>query len=118
MYQPIIDLTSGLIVKAEALVRWQHPVRGLLNPAEFISVAESSGMIIGIGDWVFQQAARQALQLQALSTADLQICVNKSASQFRDDGRRMGFRPGIYAFRTDFRRGIEGKTTKIGLACE
>lgn len=86
LYQPIIDLASGLIVKAEALVRWQHPVRGLLNPAEFISVAESSGMIIGIGDWVFQQAARQTRQLQALSTADFQICVNKSASQFRDDG--------------------------------
>jgi EAL domain-containing protein (putative c-di-GMP-specific phosphodiesterase class I) len=86
LYQPIIDLASGAIVKAEALVRWQHPVRGLLNPAEFITVAESSGMIIGIGDWVFRQAVRQAQQLQAIASPDFQVCVNKSASQFRDDG--------------------------------
>ena len=86
MYQPIVNLANGAIVKAEALVRWQHPVRGLLNPAEFISVAESSGMIIGIGDWVFQQAARQARQLQTIASTDFQVCVNKSASQFRDDG--------------------------------
>ncbi|MYM80514.1 EAL domain-containing protein [Duganella sp. FT50W] len=85
MYQPIIDLTSGAIVKAEALVRWQHPLRGLLSPADFITVAESSGMMIGIGDWVFQQAARQARQWQAIASPAFQICVNKSASQFRDD---------------------------------
>jgi EAL domain-containing protein (putative c-di-GMP-specific phosphodiesterase class I) len=49
-------------------VRWQHPTRGLLNPAEFIGVAESSGMIVGIGDWVFRQAAREVQKLQALSS--------------------------------------------------
>jgi diguanylate cyclase (GGDEF)-like protein/PAS domain S-box-containing protein len=86
MYQPIIDLSNGAIVKAEALVRWQHPSRGLLNPAEFISVAESSGMITGIGDWVFHQAAREVQKLQALSSPAFQIGVNKSAWQFRDDG--------------------------------
>jgi len=86
MYQPIIDLSSGAIAKAEALVRWQHPVRGLLNPAEFIGVAESSGMIIGIGDWVFRQAAREVQKLQALSSPAFQISVNKSAWQFREDG--------------------------------
>ncbi|MYM22899.1 EAL domain-containing protein [Duganella sp. FT135W] len=86
MYQPIIDLSNGAIVKAEALVRWQHPTRGLLNPAEFIGVAESSGMIFGIGDWVFRQAAREVQKLQALSSPTFQISVNKSAWQFRDDG--------------------------------
>ncbi|WP_432380860.1 putative bifunctional diguanylate cyclase/phosphodiesterase [Duganella sp. P38] len=86
LYQPIVDLASGAIVKAEALVRWEHPVRGLLNPAEFLAVAESSGMIAGIDDWVFQQAARQALRLQAMTSPAFQVCVNKSASQFRDDG--------------------------------
>lgn len=86
MYQPIIDLASGAIVKAEALVRWQHPTRGLLNPAEFIGVAESSGVIVGIGDWVFRQAAREVQKLQALSSPAFQISVNKSAWQFRDDG--------------------------------
>jgi diguanylate cyclase (GGDEF)-like protein/PAS domain S-box-containing protein len=86
LYQPIIDLANGAIVKAEALVRWQHPTRGLLNPAEFIGVAESSGMIVGIGDWVFRQAAREVQKLQALSSPSFQISVNKSAWQFRDDG--------------------------------
>jgi diguanylate cyclase (GGDEF)-like protein/PAS domain S-box-containing protein len=86
LYQPIVDLASGRICKAEALVRWQHPVRGLLNPIEFIGVAESSGMIVGIGDWVFQQAAREVQKLQALGWPEFQVCVNKSAWQFRDDG--------------------------------
>ncbi|MRW90160.1 EAL domain-containing protein [Duganella sp. FT80W] len=86
LYQPIIDLSNGAIVKAEALVRWQHPSRGLLAPAEFIGLAESSGMIKGIGDWVFQQAAREVLKLQAISSPSFQISVNKSAWQFRDDG--------------------------------
>ena len=86
MYQPIIELASGRICKAEALVRWQHPVRGLLNPAEFIGVAESSGMIVSIGDWVFHQAAREVQKLQALGLPEFQVSVNKSAWQFRDDG--------------------------------
>jgi diguanylate cyclase (GGDEF)-like protein/PAS domain S-box-containing protein len=86
MYQPIIDLANGAICKAEALVRWQHPVRGLLNPVEFIGVAESSGMIVGIGDWVFRQAAREVQKLQALGLPGFQVSVNKSAWQFKDDG--------------------------------
>jgi diguanylate cyclase (GGDEF)-like protein/PAS domain S-box-containing protein len=86
MYQPIIDLSNCAICKAEALVRWQHPVRGLLNPVEFISVAESSGMIVGIGDWVFRQAAREVQKLQALGLPEFQVSVNKSAWQFKDDG--------------------------------
>jgi diguanylate cyclase (GGDEF)-like protein/PAS domain S-box-containing protein len=86
MYQPIIDLSNCAICKAEALVRWQHPVRGLLNPVEFIGVAESSGMIVGIGDWVFRQAAREVQKLQALGLPEFQVSVNKSAWQFKDDG--------------------------------
>lgn len=86
LFQPIIDLASGKICKAEALVRWQHPVRGLLNPAEFIGIAESSGMIVGIGDWVFKQAAQEVQKLQALGLPDFQVSVNKSAWQFRDNG--------------------------------
>ena len=86
LFQPIIELGTGRICKAEALVRWQHPVRGLLNPAEFIGIAESSGMIVGIGDWVFMQAAREVQKLQALGLPEFQVSVNKSAWQFRDDG--------------------------------
>jgi EAL domain-containing protein (putative c-di-GMP-specific phosphodiesterase class I) len=86
LYQPIVELASGAIVKAEALVRWQHPVRGLLNPAEFIGLAESSGLIMAIGDWVFQQAAHEVKKLMASGAPGFQISVNKSAWQFRDDG--------------------------------
>ncbi|MES2258891.1 MAG: EAL domain-containing protein [Pseudomonadota bacterium] len=89
-YQPIVDLASGRICKAEALVRWQHPVRGLLSPAVFIAAAEHSGAIVGIGDWVFSQAAQQAKRMQLLHDEHFQISVNNSAWQFRDDGSNYG----------------------------
>ena len=87
-YQPIVDLRSGAIHKAEALIRWQHPVRGLISPAEFIPIAESSGLINDIGDWVFQQAAIQAKRWRALHHPEFQISVNKSPVQFHNDGGR------------------------------
>jgi diguanylate cyclase (GGDEF)-like protein/PAS domain S-box-containing protein len=86
LFQPIVELATGRIAKAEALVRWQHPTRGLLNPVDFIAIAENTGMIVGIGDWVFQQAARETQRLRRLGMSDFQVCVNKSAWQFRDDG--------------------------------
>lgn len=86
VFQPIIELASGRICKAEALVRWQHPQRGLMSPHEFIAIAEHTGAIVGIGDWVFRQAAREAKRLQQMALPEFQICVNKSAWQFRDDG--------------------------------
>jgi len=63
-YQPILELASGHIAKAEALIRWQHPTRGLVSPAEFIPIAEETGLIIDIGNWVFQEAARQVKRLR------------------------------------------------------
>ncbi len=60
-YQPVIDVSDGSFVGAEALVRWQHPERGLLAPAEFIAVAEDSGLIAPLGAWVLEEACRQAL---------------------------------------------------------
>ncbi len=81
-YQPIIELDSGRIFKAEALIRWQHPVRGLVNPAEFIPVAEDTGLIVGIGNWVFQEAACQADRLKTAKSCDLQISINMSPVQF------------------------------------
>ena len=85
LFQPIIELASGKICKAEALVRWQHPTRGLLHPADFIGIAENTGMIVSIGDWVFHQAACEVQRLQQAGLSDFQVCVNKSAWQFRDE---------------------------------
>jgi diguanylate cyclase (GGDEF)-like protein/PAS domain S-box-containing protein len=81
-YQPIVELATGTIHKAEALLRWQHPLRGLVSPAEFIPIAESTGLIVDIGEWVFQQAARQVQRWRSLYAANFQISVNRSPVQF------------------------------------
>jgi diguanylate cyclase (GGDEF)-like protein/PAS domain S-box-containing protein len=83
LYQPIVDLASGAIYKAEALIRWQHPKRGLVSPAAFIPIAESSGLIVDIGEWVFQQAAVQVQTWRQTLHPDFQISVNRSPVQFR-----------------------------------
>jgi len=82
VYQPIMNLQAGMVCKAEALLRWHHPVRGMVSPAEFIPIAEATGQIIAIGEWVFQQAARQAVLWRERYGADFQISVNKSPVQF------------------------------------
>ena len=84
-YQPIVELATGSIHKAEALIRWQHPELGLISPAEFIPIAEETGLIKGIGDWVFREAARQVAQWRESHHAAFQISVNKSPVQFHDD---------------------------------
>jgi EAL domain-containing protein (putative c-di-GMP-specific phosphodiesterase class I) len=81
-YQPIISLSTGEITKAEALIRWQHPERGLIYPNEFIGLAEETGMITGIGDWVFEQAALQVAQWRNTLNSQFQISINKSPMQF------------------------------------
>ncbi|HEU4376720.1 MAG TPA: EAL domain-containing protein [Telluria sp.] len=85
VYQPIICLATGTVRKAEALLRWRHPTRGLLGPAEFIPFAESNGLIVEIGDWVFREAARQVLRWQQAIHPAFQVNVNKSPVQFRRD---------------------------------
>lgn len=84
-YQPKVDLKTGAITGAEALLRWLHPTRGSIPPARFIPVAEDSGLILPIGEWVLREACRQA---RAWSDAGLTlptIAVNISAIQFRDE---------------------------------
>lgn len=81
-YQPIVQLSSGSIYKAEALIRWQHPLRGLVNPDEFIPIAEDTGLIVEIGDWVFQEAVEQVIKWRQLEP-NFQISVNRSPVQFR-----------------------------------
>ncbi len=85
-YQPIVDLATGGINKAEALVRWQHPKLGMVNPVQFIPLAEETGMIVEIGDWVFKEAARQIKHWKTMHDIKLQISVNVSPVQFSDAG--------------------------------
>lgn len=81
-YQPIIELASGRIAKAEALLRWHHPKWGMVEPAQFIPIAEETGQITAIGNWVFKQAAACAQRWGAQRRAAFQIAVNKSPVQF------------------------------------
>jgi PAS domain S-box-containing protein/diguanylate cyclase (GGDEF)-like protein len=85
-YQPVVDFADGRMVGVEALVRWQHPQRGLLPPAAFIDIAEESGLIVPIGSWVTDQACRQAAEWQLLGTQRLSVAVNLSARQFTQSG--------------------------------
>ena len=81
-YQPIVDLKDGQVHKAEALIRWHHPDRGMISPADFIPVAEETGLIVEIGDWVFEQAAAEVVKVRQ-NHPNFQISINKSAVQFR-----------------------------------
>jgi EAL domain-containing protein (putative c-di-GMP-specific phosphodiesterase class I) len=83
-YQPIVTLETGKIDGFEALIRWQHPERGFVSPDEFISIAEETGLIIPIGQWVLEQACRQIRiwQEQFPQHPPLQISVNLSSKQF------------------------------------
>ncbi|MES2821943.1 MAG: EAL domain-containing protein [Pseudomonadota bacterium] len=80
-YQPIVEMDSGRIVKAEALLRWLHPEQGPISPARFIPIAEHNGLIVSIGDWVFREALSQAIAWRGLNP-DFSISVNVSPAQF------------------------------------
>ena len=87
-YQPIVDLRTGRIEGVEALVRWQHPIRGLLGPYQFIELAEESGAIVAIGSWVLREALAQLARWHAADaeTTLRYVSVNVSARQFRTPG--------------------------------
>ncbi|HEY8976552.1 MAG TPA: EAL domain-containing protein [Burkholderiaceae bacterium] len=82
-YQPQFDLRTGRLIGAEALIRWRHPDKGPISPARFIPLAERSGLIVPIGDWVLQEACAQAQRWRAAGWPDLTISVNVSPVQFR-----------------------------------
>jgi diguanylate cyclase (GGDEF)-like protein/PAS domain S-box-containing protein len=86
-YQPRIDILSGDMVGVEALIRWQHPRRGLLGPGKFIEIAEDSGLIVPIGEWVLEQACNQAREWQRTIGPGLRISVNLSVGQVVDGDR-------------------------------
>ncbi len=84
-FQPQVDLTSGKIIGAEALIRWMHPEQGLLAPCSFIPIAEDSGLIVPIGEWVLRDACRHLKAWQNAGFTDLTVAVNMSAVQFRQE---------------------------------
>ena len=83
-YQPIVEIVTGKLVKAEALIRWQHPTRGLVNPVDFIPFAEDCGLIVAIGKWVLHTACAQTMAWQEQGLEMPQITVNVSARQFNE----------------------------------
>jgi len=84
-YQPKIDLRTGEITGAEALIRWTHPIRGPVSPVEFIPVAENCGLILPIGNWVLREACKQARTWVDAGLSLATMAVNISAMEFRDD---------------------------------
>lgn len=82
-YQPLIDLESGRVYGSEALIRWNHPILGLVSPGDFIPLAEETGLIEEIGRWVLKTACRQNKKWQLMGLKDLSVSVNVSANQFQ-----------------------------------
>ncbi len=85
-FQPQINLATGQVIGVEALVRWRHPVRGLLSPGQFIEIAEETGLIVPLGLWVLRQACLQARVWAEAGAPRLRVSINVSAMQFREPG--------------------------------
>ncbi|OQY21609.1 MAG: hypothetical protein B6I37_08430 [Desulfobacteraceae bacterium 4572_35.2] len=81
-YQPQVDLETGSVIGVEALVRWLHPEQGMISPADFIPLAEETGLIVSIGEWVLRSACSQCQQWQDQGYEPIRISVNMSARQF------------------------------------
>ena len=103
-YQPQVDTENGTVVGMEALIRWQHPQQGLIEPDHFISVAEETGLIIPIGKWVLQEACKQTQLLHTSGVPPIHVSVNLSARQLEDPGlvqmvdqvlKETGFEPAL-----------------------
>jgi diguanylate cyclase (GGDEF)-like protein/PAS domain S-box-containing protein len=88
-YQPIFSIADQSTHKVEALLRWQHPNRGIISPSEFINIAEENGTIDAIGDWVFSQAVKQLCYCREHGPHNLQISINASPLYFREGNRRL-----------------------------
>jgi EAL domain-containing protein (putative c-di-GMP-specific phosphodiesterase class I) len=87
-YQPKVDASNGLVTGAEALVRWQHPERGMVSPGEFIPLAEESGLILPLTDWVLETACADLRRRADMGLRLVPVSVNLSSPSFADDGLR------------------------------
>src|SRR6185437_10555206 len=85
-YQPKFDLASARVEGVEALLRWKDPVRGIIPPAEFLPILESTGMIVAVGEWVVQQAAADCQRWRAAGLRPVHVAVNCSPLQLRKRG--------------------------------
>jgi diguanylate cyclase (GGDEF)-like protein len=108
-YQPKVDLRTGEITGAEALIRWTHPLRGAVSPAEFIPIAEDCGLILSIGNWVLREACQQARVWLDAGLALTTMAVNISAMEFRDEH----FLEGMFAILKD--TGLDPKSLELEL---
>ena len=108
-YQPEISAKTGKIAAAEALLRWRHPTKGLLAPSSFITLAEETGLMIPLGEWVLREACRQARAWQLEQGCTFPVAVNLSATQFR----HQNILPMIRSALTD--AGLDGKALEIEL---
>jgi diguanylate cyclase (GGDEF)-like protein/PAS domain S-box-containing protein len=108
-YQPKIDLTTGAMAGAEALIRWAHPTRGSISPADFIPVAEDCGLILPIGAWVLREACAQARVWMDAGLPVTSIAVNVSALEFRDEN----FLKNLFAILT--KTGLDPKVLELEL---
>jgi diguanylate cyclase (GGDEF)-like protein len=97
-YQPKSDVVTGRISSVEALLRWRHPTRGLVSPSEFIPLAEESGLILSIGEWVLREACRQASNWQRAGLPFIRIAVNVSPVQFRQSSFLQAVRTALLDF--------------------
>jgi len=89
VYQPIVNLTNNKISKAEALIRWQHPEKGLIYPLDFIAIAEETGLIIEISEWIFNEVSKQVKHWRKTHCPDLMISINTSPVQYRNNGEQI-----------------------------
>jgi EAL domain-containing protein (putative c-di-GMP-specific phosphodiesterase class I) len=100
-YQPQIDVRTGRIIGAEALLRWHHPQRGYISPTSFIPIAEDSGLIVPIGEWVLDRACAQAAYWQQAGLPKIPIAVNVSGVQFQRQDLRDVVKSKLEAYRIE-----------------
>lgn len=89
VYQPIVNLDTNQINKAEALIRWQHPTKGLISPIDFIPIAEETGLIVEISEWIFNEVSQQVKYLRNTCCSELMISINTSPVQYRNEGEQI-----------------------------